>query len=109
MSDDLPDGATSVRLGAAILRPIKEKDHYGLFRPIILIRKDGEKITREQHQQELGPLAIYRRRMKGDPVPEPQGVPGMMKTHDPLTNMPLEVILVWRPTTNEMREVFKDE
>lgn len=105
---ELKDGATSVRLGAAVLRPMQEQGHFGLFRPIVLVRRDGSEITREQHEQELGPLAIYRRMGKGDVAPPDAGsVPGSMRTHDPVTNQPLTLMLVWRPTADEMKETFR--
>lgn len=105
----MPDGATSIRLGAAVLRPMTEKGLYGLYRPIVFVRRDGAQITREQHTNELGPLAVYRAMGPGDKAPEQVGsLPSTLKTHDPISNRPLTVMLVWRPTREEMQEEFKD-
>lgn len=94
--EEQPDGTTSFRLGHAIMQPMEEKDHFGLYRPMIIVRKDGEKITRERLQDMIGPLAIYRRRRKGDSVPANVGsLPGMIKTGSDKEQF--EVILVWRP------------
>lgn len=89
---DPPEGGTSVRMGAAVLRPHgEEKGHYAMFRPMVLVRNEGGKITREQLEQELGPLAIYRERRKGDTEQT------VLRTNDPVTGRPMELILVWRP------------
>jgi len=101
---ELQPGATSIRFGPAILQPTDEKDHYGLYRPLVLVRNEGGKITREQLPSPVGPLAVYRKRGKGDPAPDPVGsLPGMIKTFDPTTNQPMEVILVWRPDTSVVK------
>jgi hypothetical protein len=95
------DGTTSIRFGAAILQPEEEKGHYGLYRPLVIVRKDGEKVTRERLEKPVGPLAIYRTRRSGDKIPADIGsLPGMIRTSDPRGN-PMEVILVWRPDTGK--------
>lgn len=88
---DPPPGGTSIRMGAAVLRPHgEEKGHYALFRPMVLVRNEDGKITREQLEQELGPLAIYRERRRGD------NEQTALRTNDPLTGRPMELVLVWR-------------
>ncbi len=90
-SEDPPAGGTSVRMGPAVLRPhSEEKGHFALWRPMVIVRNDDGKITRETLEQELGPLAIYRERRNGDG-------PAEMRTNDPRTGRPLDLILVWRP------------
>lgn len=102
--DQQEDGTTSIRMGSAILQPVEETGHYGLFRPIVIVRRDGEKITRERLEKPIGPLAIYRRRRNGDKIPEAVGsLPGMIRTSDPDSDEPFEVILVWRPDTGVAR------
>ncbi|MBV9125658.1 MAG: hypothetical protein JO112_20095 [Planctomycetes bacterium] len=97
-----PDGATSFRFGAAFLKPTEEAGHYGLFRPLVVVRNEGGKITREQLEKPVGPLAIYRRRTNGDKMPEAVGsLPVVIKTSDPLSGEPFELILVWRPDTGD--------
>lgn len=89
---DPPPGGTSIRMGAAVLRPHgEEKGHYALYRPMILVRNDDGKITREQLEQELGPLAIYRERRNGDTLQTE------LRTADPKTGRPMDLVLVWRP------------
>lgn len=96
------DGTTSIRFGAAILQPMEEKGHFGLFRPLVIWRNEGGKVTREQLNQTVGPLAIYRRRRNGDKIPDAIGsLPGLLRTGDPTTNEPFEVILIWRPDTGK--------
>lgn len=90
--EDPPVGGTSIRMGAAVLRPHdEEKGHYALFRPLILVRNDGRKVTREQLPNELGPLAIYRQKRNGDKDEV------ALRTSDPKTGAPMDLILVWRP------------
>lgn len=99
---DLPVGATSLRFGSARLRPSGEEGHFGLFRPMVIIRNEGGRVTREQLEREIGPLALYRRRGKGDTVPEQVGkLPVLIRTADPTTGEPFELILCWRPDTGE--------
>lgn len=94
--DDQPDNTTSFRMGSAVMQAMEEKDHYGLYRPIVIVRKEGGKVTRERLQDMLGPLAVYRTRRKGDVIPANVGsLPGMIKTTD--GKQQIEVILVWRP------------
>ena len=89
--DDPEPGKTSIRMGAAVLRPHgEEKGHYALFRPMIVVRNEGDRITREQLEQELGPLAIYRERRNGDGEAE-------MRTQHPETGKPMDLVLVWKP------------
>jgi len=101
-SENPPDGATSLRFGSAVLRPTEEPGHYGLYRPLVIVRNESGKITREQLDQEVGPLAVYRRRTKGDKMPQQIGsLPVVIKTSDPNTREPFELILVWRPDTGD--------
>lgn len=92
-----PDpGNTSIRMGAAVLRPHDgEKGHYAMWRPMVIVRNDGGKITREQLEQEVGPLAIYREKRRGDT----QEV--VMRTVDPRTQRPMELVEIWRPAPKE--------
>jgi hypothetical protein len=95
-----PVGKTSIRFGSAVLRATDEADHFGLFRPLVVIRNEDGKVTREQLEREVGPLAVYRKRGPGDAVPEPVGsLPTMIRTSDPRTGEPFDLILVWRPDT----------
>lgn len=95
---EMPDGSTSIRMGAAFLRPMEEAGNYGLYRSIVIVRRDGEKITRERLNETLGPLAVYRRRRNGDKVPERIGeLPVLIRTSDPQTKEEFELVLIWRP------------
>ena len=89
--EDPKPGATSIRMGAAVLRPSEEKGHYALYRPMVIVRNEDGKITREQLDQEVGPLAIYREKRNGDVLQT------AMKTSDPKTGRPMELVLVWKP------------
>jgi hypothetical protein len=97
---DPPDaGKTSVRMGPAFLRPsAKEPNHYELVRPVITVRNEGDRVIKEQHGDPI-PLAIYRTKRKGDKIdmtkhsvdgPSPE-----LKTQNPVTKQPLELVLVW--------------
>jgi hypothetical protein len=100
-SDDIeppPVGGSSIRFGSAIMQPTKEKDHYGLYRPVVVVRNDGGQITREQLERPVGPLAVYRTMRKGDKDPGAVGsLPGVIITSDPMTKQPMRLMLVWRP------------
>ena len=91
---DPEPGATSIRMGAAVLRPHEkdgEKGLYALWRPMVIVRNEDGKITREQLEQEVGPLAIYRVKGKGDTQQT------ALRTFDPVSKQPLELIEIWRP------------
>ena len=93
-------GKTSVRFGSAFLRPADEKDHYELMRPIVTATNEGGRTTTQAHAQPIGPLAVYRRKRRGDDIPsyfDPLGPPPEMKTMDPKTKQPIELVLVWWP------------
>lgn len=93
---DPEPGNTSIRMGAAVLRPHgEEKGHYALWRPMVIVRNEGGKITREQLEQEVGPLAIYRVKGKGDKK-QPD-----LRTSDPKTGQPMDLIEIWRPAPKE--------
>lgn len=93
---DPEPGNTSIRMGAALLRPHgEEKGLYALWRPMVIVRNDGGKITREQLPDEVGPLAIYREKKKGDT----QKV--AMRTVNPETKQPMDLIEIWRPAPKE--------
>jgi hypothetical protein len=98
--DPPKQGATSVRFGPAFLRPSKEKDHYELMRPIVTV-SNGDKLERTQHSEPIGPLAVYRVKRRGDKIDmtkfDPSGPPPEMKTSDPKTGQPMELILEWWP------------
>lgn len=98
---EMPEGATSIRMGSAVIQAIEEEDHYGLYRPVVIVRKADGKITRERLNDMIGPLAVYRLRRKGDPRPDDVGsLPGMITSFDHEKKQPLELILVWRPPPN---------
>ena len=95
-------GSTSVRLGPAFLRPATEKDHYELMRRVITVTNEGDKITKSEHPDPVGPLAVYRIKRKGDAVSYVglstiMGPPKEMKTSDPKTGQPMTLTLVWWP------------
>lgn len=91
-------GSTSVRMGAAFLRPSKERDHYELMRPIITVKNEGDRLETEQHPEPIGPLAVYRRKRKGDRMDpsqqSPSGPPLEMRTMD-TNGRPVELVLCW--------------
>lgn len=94
----VPEGATSIRFGSSVLRPTEEADHYALFRPLVMVRNEGGKITREQLDREVGPLAVYRKMGPGDRPPEQIGsLPAVISTSDPNTGEPFRLMLTWRP------------
>lgn len=98
-------GSTSIRLGPAFLRPAKEKDHYELMRPIITVTNEGDRIKKEQHPEPIGPLAVYRIARNGD-KPDPGmsftgGPSPRMKTTNPITKQPMNLVLVWWPQKDE--------
>ncbi len=93
-------GSTSVRFGPAYLVPsIEERGHYKLMRPIITVKNTGDKTTTEQHSEPI-PIAVYRLKRKGDNMilkSEWIGPPLEMKTSDPKTGAPMDLVLVWWP------------
>lgn len=104
MAENLPppDGTTSIRFGSAVLRPTEEEGHYGLYRPLVIVRSEDGNVTREQLAEEIGPIAVYRRRGQGDKIPEAVGsLPTMIRTADPSTGEPFDLILVWRPDVGD--------
>ena len=94
-------GATSVRMGPAFLRAAREKDHFELMRPIITVKNEGDRLVTEQHSSPIGPIAVYRVKRRGDKVnPAEYSITGPaqeIKTSDPKTGQPMELILVWWP------------
>ena len=96
-----PPGATSVRFGPAFLRPARERDHYELMRPVLTLANEGDRLVRAEHPDPIGPIAVYRRKRRGDKVDLGKaslvGAPPEMKTSDPKTGRPIELILVWWP------------
>lgn len=96
-----PPGATSVRFGPAFLRPAKEKGLYELMRPIFTVSNEGDRLVKSEHPDPIGPLAIYRIKRKGDKVDMTKaslvGAPLEMKTIEPRTGQPIELILEWWP------------
>jgi hypothetical protein len=93
--DDPKPGNTSIRMGAAVLRPHDEKGHYALWRPMVIVRNEGGKVTRETLEQEVGPLAVYRIKAKGDTQET------ALRTSDPKTGAPVDLIEIWRPAPKE--------
>ena len=105
-----PPGSTSVRFGPAFLRPAKEKGHYELMRPILTISNEGDRLTGGQHPDPIGPIAVYRAKRRGDKVDllktsMTSGPPPEMKTSDPRTGEPIELILVWWPQMDSNGDV----
>lgn len=51
-----------ILMSQAILRPMEESEHYGLFRAILLERRDPRtgKIGKEETGEEIGPLMVFR-------------------------------------------------
>lgn len=96
-----PPGSTSVRFGPAFLRPAAEKDHYELMRPVITVSNEGDRLMKGQHPDPIGPIAVYRTKKRGDKVDMSKasltGPPQEMRTSDPKTGQPLELILAWWP------------
>ena len=96
------EGDTSIRFGKAFLRPAQERDHYELMRPIVTVKNEGDRMVTEQHSEPIGPIAVYRIKRKGDKSAGFSGMvqggpPPEMKTSDPKTGKPMELILVWWP------------
>lgn len=96
-----PPGSTSVRFGSAFLRPANERDHFELMRPVITISNEGDRLIKGEHPDPIGPIAVYRTKRRGDKVDMTKvsmmGPPPEMKTSDPKTGQPIELILVWWP------------
>lgn len=86
--EDLAEGRTSIRLSPAFLIHGEDKDHYELRRKVVAVTNEGGKISRKETEQSML-LAVYRKAGRGDKID--------MRTHDPVTNQPLDLILVWRP------------
>lgn len=102
-------GKTSIRFGPAFIRPCKGEDqHFELMRTVVTVRNDGGRIVREQHEQPIGPLAVYRVMRKGDIVPIipnlPETVPVTIKSADPKTMVPFDLIMVWCPLMDKKIE-----
>ena len=97
-----PPGSTSVRLGAAFLRPAPEKDHYELMRHVVMVANEGDRLMKGEHPDPIGPIAVYRTKRRGDKIDMTKvsmtsGPPPEMRTSDPKTGQPIELILVWWP------------
>lgn len=92
-----PPGSTSVRFGAAFLRPAKERDHYELMRPILTVTNEADRVTETQHPEPIGPLAVYRKFRRGDVPPEVGfgGPPPTMMTSE--GGQPVKLLLAWWP------------
>jgi hypothetical protein len=78
-----------VLLGAAILRPMDEKDHFGLFRPVIIRGWDEElgAVAQVELSRELGPLKVFRPARGNDRVD--------LRTIDPRTQREIMLHQVW--------------
>ncbi len=94
-----PMGSTSVRLGPAFLRPATERDHFELMRPVITVSNEGDRLTKAEHPDPIGPIAVYRAKRRGDIIDRMKfsltGPPPEMRTSDPKTGKPIELVLVW--------------
>lgn len=104
-----PPGSTSVRFGPAFLRPAQEKDHYELMRPVFTVSNEGDRLMKGEHPDPVGPIAVYRAKRRGDKVDMTKvslaGPPPEMRTSDPKTGQPLELMLVWWPGMDNDNEV----
>lgn len=99
-----PPGATSVRLGPAFLRSANEPGHYELMRNVLTISNEGDRLVKSEHPDPIGPLAVYRLKRHGDKIDVRTsliGPPPEMRTDDPKTGQPLELILVWWPQAGQ--------
>jgi len=96
-----PPGSTSVRFGPAFLRPAAERNHYELMRHVFTVANEGDRLTKTEHPDPIGPLAVYRTKGKGDMIDMTKvsltGPPPEMKTSDPRTGQPIDLILTWWP------------
>lgn len=98
---DPPPGRTSIRLGHGFLVPAEERDHFALFRKVLTVVNDKGTVLRQEAETPIGPLAVYRRWTKGDPVDQ-EGQPLVhLKTSHPVTGEPMGLICVWRPDAND--------
>ena len=97
-----PPGSTSVRFGPAFLRYSEEKDHFELMRPVFTITNEGDRLTKSEHPDPIGPIAVYRIKTKGDRMDlsltsMTSGPPPEMRTSHPNTREPIHLTLVWWP------------
>ncbi len=78
-----------VSMGAAILRPMEERDHFGLYRPLMIDQWDDVrgKFVRMVPDDPIGPLAIFRIARRDDAV--------HMRTIHPETQRELHLTCVW--------------
>lgn len=90
--EDPEPGKTSIRLGAAFMQPY-DKEHIALYRKLILVKNEDGMVTRTEMERPIGPLGIYRRGRDGEK--------GQIRSMDPTTGEPLELVLVWRPDSLE--------
>lgn len=63
MSDDKNAPKATVLMSPAFLKPVEEKDHYGLFRSMVIRRDDG---TDQVVEPPVGPLMIFRKCAKDE-------------------------------------------
>lgn len=89
---DPEPGKTSIRLGESFVQWY-DKEHLALYRKLVLVRNDEGHISRTEMEKPIGPLAIYRIGRAGEK--------GQLRSMDPKTGEPLELVLVWRPDSFE--------
>jgi hypothetical protein len=77
--------------------PAEERGHFALYRKLLTVRNEGDQIVRQEAPNPIGPLAIYRRWRRGDRE-QPDGRPAPdLRTSDPKTGEPMDLVEVWRP------------
>lgn len=93
-SEKEPDKAT-ISMGPAYLRPIEEKEHFGLYRDLLVEKRDPKtgKRTKETVQPPVGPLMVFRI-ARGDERVD-------MRTIHPETQQELKLHKVWDARTGD--------
>lgn len=88
MTEDEKNKAKII-MGPAFLKPDDEKDHFGLYRYMIVEKYDDVtgRFIKQQVEPPVGPLMIFRIAAKDDRVD--------MRTVDPKTMKELSLIKVW--------------
>lgn len=79
----------TISLGPSILRPMEEKGHFGLFRPVLITGWDEKEgaVVQVEMGKELGPLMVFRTAAKDEKVD--------VRTIDPRTQREVLLHKVW--------------
>jgi len=79
----------SIKMGKALLKPVDEPEHYGLFRQLFVDGWDEDhgNMVRIAPDDPVGPLAVFRVARNGETV--------HMKTFHPELKTPLDLTCVW--------------